>query len=133
MKNEIYNALGVNGWELASELDHIGGNSQDIIDRVQSLYENGRMLDFFTGEKMSVQECAKECMVSLRGELVRVWIGRMSRDTASALMATFAGMLFAKITLSKSVELSPAELSAKWNEAHQNEEPVFAVSEDEQP
>lgn len=133
MKNEIYNALGVNGWELANELDHIGGNSQDIIDRVQGLYENGQMLDFFTGNQMSVQECSKECIASLRGELVRVWIGRMSRETASALMTAFAGMRFAKITLTEGVELFPGELSAKWNEAHKNEEPVFAVSEDEHP
>ena len=133
MKNEIYNALGVNGWELANELDHIGGNSQDIIGRVQGLHENGQMVDFFTGAQMSVQECAEDCVRSLRGELIRVWIGRMSRETVSALMTAFSGMPFARITLIKGVELSPAELSAKWNDMNQDEEPVFAVSEDEQP
>ena len=133
MKHDIYNALGVHGWELASELDHIGGNSQDIIDRVQGMYENGQMTDIFTGAQMSVQECAEECVKSLRGELVRVWVGRMSRETVSALMTAFSGLRFAEITLSDGVELFPGELSAKWNDAHPGEDPVFAVSADEQP
>lgn len=133
MKNDIYNALGVNGWELASTLDHIGGNSQDIIDQVQGLYEAGKMVDIFTGEQMSVEECVKDCVASLRGELVRVWVQRMSRETASALMTAFAGMCFAKITLDEGVEIFPGELSAKWNDMHSDEEPVFAIVEDEQP
>ena len=133
MKSDIYNALGVYGWELASDLDHIGGNSQDIISRAQELYENGQMVDFFTGKQMSVEECAKECIAGLRGELRRVWIKRMSRETASALMEAFAEMSFAKITLCKDVEIFPGELSAKWNDMHPDEEPVFTISEDEQP
>ena len=133
MKNDIYNALGVYGWELVNVLDHIGGNSQEIIDRVQAMYEAGQMVDIFTGEQMSVEACAQECISSLRRELVRVWISRMSRQAISALMEAFAEMPFAKITLSKDVEIFPGELSAKWNALHPDEEPVFTISEDEQP
>lgn len=133
MKNDIYNALGVCGWELANNLDHIGGNSGEVIDRVQAMYEAGQMVDIFTGNQMSVEECAEDCMRSLRGELRRVWIRRMSRETASALMEAFAEMPFAKITLSKDVEIFPGELSAKWNDMHPDEEPVFTISEDQQP
>lgn len=133
MKNDIYNALGVTGWDLASDLDHVGGNSQEIIDRVQGAYEAGEMTDIFTGKQMTVQECAEECIRSIRGEIKRAWIQRMSRGTASALMTAFAGMRFAKITLAEGVEIFPGELSAKWNDAHSDEEPVFTIAEDEQP
>ena len=133
MKNDIFGAIGVCGYELASALDHIGGNSQEIIDRVQAMYEAGQMVDIFTGEQMSVEACAQECISSLRRELVRVWISRMSRQAISALMESFAEMPFAKITLSKDVEIFPGELSAKWNDMHPDEEPVFTISEDEQP
>lgn len=133
MENDIYNALGVNGWELASTLDHIGGSSQDIIDRIQGLYEDGKMVDIFTGEQMSVEECANECMASLRGELVRVWVLGMTRNTAASMMEAFANLPHAKIVLSKGVEIFPVELSAKWNDMHSDEEPVFVIVEDEQP
>ena len=133
MKNDIYNALGVCGRELASTLDHIGGSSQDIIDRVQGLYEAGKMVDIFTGEQMSIDECAKECMASLRGELVRVWVLGMARSTATSIMEAFANLPHAKIVLSKDVEIFSGELSAKWNDMHSDEEPVFAIVEDEQP
>ena len=133
MKNDIYFAIGPKGWDLASDLDHIGGNSQDIINWVQELHEAGEMTDIFTGERMSTQECAEECIRSIRGEIVRVWIQRMSRETAYALMTAFAGMRFAKIALAEGVEIFPGELSAKWNDAHPDEEPVFTIMDDEQP
>ena len=66
MKNEIYNALGVNGWELANELDHIGGNSQDIIGRVQGLHENGQMVDFFSRWESGKVSPNKENLAKLK-------------------------------------------------------------------
>lgn len=126
MKNDIYNALGVHdGLVVANDLDRIGGNSQEIIDRVQAMYENGEMVDFFTGKQMSLEECAKDCISGLRGELIRVWINRMARETVSALLAAFAEMPHAKITLSKGVEMFASEIAPKWNDAHRHEEPVY--------
>lgn len=125
MKNDIYNALGVLGFELASNLDCVGGNSREIIDRVQEMYENGQIVDIFTGEQMSVDECAKECMASLRRELVRVWVLRMTRNTVASIMEAFANLPHAKIVLSEGVDIFPVELSAKWNDMHPDEEPVY--------
>ena len=126
MKNDIYNALGVHdGLVVANDLDRIGGNSQEIIDRVQAMYEAGQMVDLFTGKQMSIEECAKDCISGLRGELIRVWINRMSRETVSALLAAFAEMPHAKINLSKGVEVFVSEIAPKWNDAHRDEEPVY--------
>lgn len=126
MKNDIYNALGVHdGLVVANDLDSIGGNSQEIIDRVQAMYEAGQMVDLFTGKQMNIEECAKDCISGLRGELIRVWINRMSRETVSALLAAFAEMPDAKITLSKDVDVFACEIAPKWNDAHQDEEPVY--------
>ena len=126
MKNDIYNALGVHdGLVVANDLDSIGGNSQEIINRVQELYENGQMVDFFTGKQMSLEECAKDCISGLRSELIRVWINRMSRETVSARLAAFAEMPDAKITLSKDVDVFACEIASKWNNAHKDEYPVY--------
>ena len=125
MKTDIYGAIGVLGYELASHLDYMGGNSQEIIDRVQAMYEAGQMVDLFTGKQMNIEECAKDCISGLRGELIRVWINRMSRETVSALLAAFAEMPDAKITLSKDVEVFACEIAPKWNDAHRDEEPVY--------
>ena len=126
MKNDIYNALGVHdGLVVANDLDRIGGNSQEIIDRVQAMYEAGQMVDLFTGKQMSIEECAKDCISGLRGELIRVWINRMSRETVSALLAALAEMPDAKITLSKDVDVFACEIAPKWNDAHRHEEPVY--------
>lgn len=126
MKNDIYNALGVHdGLVVANDLDSIGGNSQEIINRVQELYENGQMVDFFTGKQMSLEECAKDCISGLRSELIRVWINRMSRETVSALLAAFAETPDAKITLSKDVDVFACEIASKWNNAHKDEYPVY--------
>lgn len=126
MKNDIYNALGIHdGLVVANDLDCIGGNSQEIINRVQELYENGQMVDFFTGKQMSLEECAKDCISGLRGELIRVWINRMSRETVSALLSAFADMPSAKITLSNGVEVFACEIASKWNNAHKDESPVY--------
>ena len=122
MKNDIFNALGVRGWDLASVLDHIGGSSQDIIDRVQGMYEAGEMTDIFTGEQMSVQECAEECIRSIRGEIVRAWIRRMPRETVNALVSAFDGVLYAKITLAEGVEVYLSEIPEKWSDAHPDKE-----------
>lgn len=122
MKNDIYFAIGPKGWDLASVLDHIGGNSQDIIDRVQEMYEAGNMTDIFTGEQMSTQECAEECIRSIRGEIVRAWVQRMSRETVSALVSAVGGISHAKITLAEGVEVYLSELPSKWSDAHPEKE-----------
>ena len=122
MKNDIYFAIGPKGWDLASVLDHIGGNSQEIVDRVQEMYDADEMTDIFTGKQMSTQECADECLRSIRGEIVRAWVRRMSRETVNALVSAFDGISHAKITLAEGVEVYLSEIPEKWSDAHPGKE-----------